>query len=274
MQIRGHAIGICSWSLRPSGMADLLEKLHALEIDHIHLALAPLLAMEIAAQEAELQLLRESGVAVTAAMVNFPGEDYSTLTSIRKTGGILPDSLWPERKELAIRAGQLAGAIGVAGLSFHIGFLPQSNDPGYGPALARVCEIAAPLAAANVHLLLETGQETASEMLQFLNDLRCQNVACNFDPANMLMYGVGDPVDSVAVLGRHIQHVHLKDAISSDQPGTRWGTEVELGNGRVPILQVLDALDDVGYTGPLVIECEFDPTLARLRDALRFLQCL
>jgi L-ribulose-5-phosphate 3-epimerase len=274
MQIRGHDIGICSWSLQPSGIRELLHRLTPFEINHVHLALAPLLDLDGVTRDAELNLLRNSGVKITAGMIRFPGEDYSSLISIRKTGGLVPDALWSQRKELALRAGQLAGALGVAGLSLHVGFLPQSNDPAYAPTLARVCEIAEPLAPLGVHLLLETGQEQASELLQFLNDLRCQNVACSFDPANMLMYGVGDPLDAVAVLGRHIQHVHLKDAVSSDQPGTKWGREVALGDGQVPILQILDALNDAGYAGPLVIEVEFDPTLTRMRQALTLLRSL
>jgi len=274
MQVRGHDIGVCSWSLKPSGMGDLVHKLRALDVDHVHLALAPLLELDDNTRDAELGRLRESGLKITAGMIRFPGEDFSTLISIRKTGGLVPDTLWPQRKELALRAGRLAGALGIAGLSLHVGFLPQSNDPAYAPALARVCEIAEPLAPLGVHLLLETGQETANELLQFLNDLRCQNVACSFDPANLLMYGVGDPLDSVAVLGRHIQHVHLKDAVSSDQPGTKWGKEVELGRGQVPLLEILDALDDARYGGPLVIELEYEPALSKIREALRFVQGL
>jgi L-ribulose-5-phosphate 3-epimerase len=274
MQVRGHQIGICSWSLRPSGVGDLLAKLAALEIDHAHLSMGPLLALDESARNSELRLLRESGVTITAGQIGFPGEDYTSLISIRRTGGVVPDSTWPTRKELAIRAGRLAADLGVAGLSLHVGFLPQSNDPAYGPALARVCEIAEPLAPLGVRLLLETGQETANELLQFLNDLRCQNVSANFDPANLLLYGVGDPLESVPVLGRHIQHVHLKDAVSSDQPGTKWGTEVDLGRGQVPMLQILDALNDAGYAGPLVIEREYDSSLGKLRSAIQFVQSL
>jgi L-ribulose-5-phosphate 3-epimerase len=274
MQVRGHDIGVCSWSLGSTGMADLLEKLRDLDVNHLHLSLAPLLEMDDTARKAELQLLRNSGVEITAGMVRFPGEDYTTLTSIRKTGGLVPESSWPARKELALRAGRLAAELGVAGVSLHVGFLPQSNDPSYGPSLERLCEIAEPLQPLGVHLLLETGQETPNELLQFLNDLRCQNVACNFDPANLLMYGVGDPLESVAVLDRHIRHVHLKDAVNSSQPGTKWGREAPLGRGQVPVLQIIDALNDVGYAGPLIIEREYEPTLENIRTALEFVQSI
>jgi L-ribulose-5-phosphate 3-epimerase len=274
MQVRNHDIGLCSWSLRPTGTADLLAKLRSLKIDHVHLALAPLLLLDDNARESELRSLRESGIQITAGQIGFPGEDYSTLTSIHRTGGIVPDATWQERKDLALRAGRLAASLSLTGISLHAGFLPQSNDPVYARALSRICEIAEPLAPLGVYLLLETGQERASELLQFLNDLRCHNVACNFDPANLLMYGAGDPVDSVATLGRHIKHVHLKDAEISDQPGTTWGREVEFGRGQVPMQQVLDALDDTGYTGPLVIEREFEPTLASIKEAIELVQSL
>jgi sugar phosphate isomerase/epimerase len=274
MQVRNHDIGVCSWSLRPTGTADLLAKLRTLQVDHVQLALAPLLALDDNTRESELRLLRDSGIQITAGMINFPGEDYSTLISIHRTGGIVPDATWPQRKDLALRAGRLAAEMRLTGLSLHAGFIPQSNDPTYGPALNRICEIAEPLAPLGVHLLLETGQERASELLQFLNDLRCHNVACNFDPANLLMYGAGDPVDSVATLGRHIKHVHLKDAEISDQPGTTWGREVEFGRGQVPMQQILDALDDNGYAGALVIEREFEPTLASIRQAIELVQSL
>ena len=55
----------------------------------------------------------------------------------------------------------------------------------------------------------------------------------NFDPANMLLYGAGDPIEAVHVLGRHIAHVHVKDAILSDQPAVTWGKEVPFGAGQV-----------------------------------------
>jgi sugar phosphate isomerase/epimerase len=38
--------------------------------------------------------------------------------------------------------------------------------------------------------------------------------------------------------------------------------------------QILDALDDTGYTGPLVIEREYDPTLASIREAIELVQSL
>src|SRR5262249_59883502 len=112
---------------------------------------------------------------------------------------------------------------GGGGVPTHLGAVPPSNDPTYGKILSRVAEVADALAKLGVSLLAETGQETASELLQFLNDLRRRNVEVNFDPANMILYGAGDPIDAIRVLGRHIRHVHVKDATLSDQPRMKWG---------------------------------------------------
>jgi len=107
-----------------------------------------------------------------------------------------------------------------------------------------------------VSVLAETGQEDASELLQFLNDTNCRNVGVNFDPANMILYGAGDPIDAIEILDRHIQHVHVKDAVPSAKPRVDWGKEVPFGAGEVGPEVFLDALDEIGYEGSLCIERE------------------
>lgn len=105
-------------------------------------------------------------------------------------------------------------------------------------------------------LLLETGQESAHDLVEFLDDLVRPNVAVNFDPANMILYGAGDPIDAIQRLGSRIRHVHVKDAIASSKPGVEWGQEVVFGQGQVNPSAFLKALHSIGYTGPLVIERE------------------
>ena len=49
-----------------------------------------------------------------------------------------------------------------------------------------------------VGLTLETGQETADDLAEMLTNL--PGVYVNFDPANMMLYGKGDPVKAVKTL--------------------------------------------------------------------------
>jgi sugar phosphate isomerase/epimerase len=237
-------------------MRELVQTVRDLGLSHFQLALAPLLFLDDKQKHQELGHLRESGLTITAGMIGFPGEDYSTIARIRATGGYLPDETWNLRKQITVQAGKFAQELGISILSTHIGFIPQSNHDDYPRLIERISEITGLLSQSGVTLAMETGQESASELLQFLNDLPARNLAVNFDPANMILYGSGDPIQAVRTLGRHIRHVHLKDAVPSEKPMLEWGRQTVLGQGAVNFEEIFVALRDVGYQGPLVIEQE------------------
>lgn len=272
MNIGGHDIGVCSWSLRPTDMADLVAQVKQLELNHIQLALAPLLSLDDKRKHQELGHLRGAGFQITSGMIAFPGEDYSSIAMIRDTGGYVPDRDWDLRKQSTVQAARLASELNLKSLTTHVGFIPKSNSANYGILVCRIREIAAALGEFAIDLLMETGQEQGAELLQFLNDLSTRNVHVNFDPANMILYGVGDPIEAIQTLGRHIRHVHIKDGTLSKQPGVKWGEEVPFGTGHVPVRQFLSALKSVGYTGPLVIEREAGET--RLKDVKAAIETL
>jgi sugar phosphate isomerase/epimerase len=256
MNIAGHDIGVCSWSLQPRSTQELIANVKRLGLQHVQIGLGAIANMDDKQKHQELGVLRNSGLTFTAGMIGFPDEDYSTIASIRKTGGFVSAEEFPMRRAMTKSAAQAARELGMDLLSAHIGFVPPSSDPSYASMLERICQVAEDLREFDVALVMETGQETAPELLQFLNDLRCQNVRVNFDPANMILYGAGDPIEAIGILGRHIAHVHVKDAVLSDAPGATWGKEVPFGTGQVPPREFLRALKDAGYTGPLCIERE------------------
>lgn len=256
MNIAGHDIGVCSWSLAPKDTPDLIARVKKLGLQHLQIALGELAQMDDKRKHQELGLLKNSGLTFTAGMIGFPGEDYTTITTIKKTGGFVSEAEFPMRKAIAKSAAQIAREMGIKMVSTHVGFVPPSSDPNYDKIIGRTCEIASEFGGLGLQLLMETGQESAPELLQFINDLRCKNVRVNFDPANMILYGAGDPIEAIGILGRHIAHVHVKDATLSNAPGAAWGSEVPFGTGHVPPKEFLRALKDAGYTGPLVIERE------------------
>jgi len=102
---------------------------------------------------------------------------------------------------------------------------------------------------------LETGQESAAALAALLAALDCPNVGVNFDPANLILYGQGDPVAAVLRLGSSLKQVHIKDARHTQVPGT-WGEEVVAGTGDVDWPEFFRALHSVNFTGDLVIERE------------------
>ena len=116
-------------------------------------------------------------------------------------------------------------------------------------------EVAEEFAARNIGLALETGQETAETLRSFLENLGCPNVGVNFDPANMILYGKGDPIEAMRVLGPWIRQVHVKDAKATLQPGT-WGEEVVAGTGEVDWKAFFSTLETLGFQGDCCIERE------------------
>ena len=100
-----------------------------------------------------------------------------------------------------------------------------------------------------------------------LGELRQSNVVVNFDPANMLLYGKGDPIEAVRVLAPWIRQVHVKDANASAVPGT-WGEEVAVGDGQVDWHAFFATLAEIHFTGDIVIEREAgDQRVADIRTA-------
>jgi sugar phosphate isomerase/epimerase len=237
-------------------MADLVRMMRELGLEHAQLMLLNLIQLDDKRKHQELGHLQAGGIKFTGGMMSFPGEDYSTIAAIHRTGGFLPDADWPVRRALCQAGAQLAQELGMKSIGTHVGFVPPGGDPKYQTMISRVREIAQIFSQRGLDLLMETGQERADALLRFLNDLATPNVHINFDPANMILYGAGDPIAAVRTLGNHIRHVHIKDATPSSNPGNDWGEEVPFGTGRVGPSDFLKVLREVDYRGPLAIERE------------------
>jgi sugar phosphate isomerase/epimerase len=139
----------------------------------------------------------------------------------------------------------------------------------------RVKAVCDELGQRGLTLLMETGQEEARALLSFMGSVGRDNIGANFDPANMILYGVGDPVEAVGLLKEQIAHVHMKDANASSKPGQDWGEEVVLGTGEAEIPRIVSKLRACGYAGPLIIEREAgNQRLTDIRSAKDLLQSL
>jgi sugar phosphate isomerase/epimerase len=208
---------------------------------------------------------RGSGIRFTGAMLGFPGEDYTTPATIKATGGFGDPATRAERLERLEWALERTLALGLSDLMLHAGFLPEPGDPDRPAMLATLARAAELAAARGVTLAFETGQETADLLRQTLDELKAPNLKVNFDPANMLLYNMGDPIRAVEILGPDIRSVHVKDARRPRAVGV-WGEEVPLGQGEVNIRKFVQTLKRVGYSGPLVVEREVGNQAGRLRD--------
>lgn len=248
-------LAVCSWSLHPASPHELIEKLSATGIRRVQLALDPLREAAEIWGETEL-LFRQGKIEIVSGMFGCLGEDYSTLETIRATGGLAPDTTWKRNRESIRASAEIAARLGLPLVTFHAGFLPHDkSDPAYSKMLSRLRVVAGIFDDHKIALGMETGQETATALASVLTDLNCPNVGVNFDPANMILYDKGDPVEAVDVLSPWLRQVHIKDALGAKIPGT-WGTEVAVGSGAVAWPAFFATLRKLHFTGDLVIERE------------------
>jgi len=249
-------LAVCSWSLEPASADDLLKKLAATGLRRVQIALDPIRENKGGAWTDVAAKTAAQGVALVSGMMGTIGEDYTTLETIRRTGGVVPDATWPGNWKSFEANADLAARLGLKLVTFHAGFLPhEETDPSFARLQDRLRRIADHFQARGIVLGLETGQETADTLARFLRKLDHPDVGVNFDPANLLLYDKGDPVAAVRTLGPWLKQCHLKDAVRTKVPGT-WGEEVVLGTGQVDWKGFFGALSEAGFTGNLCIERE------------------
>jgi L-ribulose-5-phosphate 3-epimerase len=259
------AIGVCSWSLQVKSVPELRRLLDQLGLNVIQIACGDPVHASWDEGEGMPEAARAAGFEMTAAMLGFPGEDYTTPQTIQETGGFGNPATRAERMETLRWGLDRAEKLGLDLLTLHAGFLPDPADADRRPFLDTLGRAAALAKEKGITLGFETGQETADLLRRTLDDLRCDNLKVNFDPANMLLYDMGDPIRAVEILGPDIISVHCKDAIRPKRRG-EWGVEVPLGQGEVDMAAFVGALKRVGFTGPLVIEREVGDQEQRMSD--------
>lgn len=248
-------LAVCSWSLQPENPAQLVRQLKTIGLSRVQLDLDPLREQPAVWGEAAA-LFAQNGITPVSGMFRSVGEDYTTLESIRLTGGVVPDGTWDQNWANAQETVKIAVRLGIDFVAFHAGFLPHDpGDPAFEKLVGRVRQLARLFGAHGITVGCETGQETAAVLKSFLEHLNEPNVAVNFDPANMLLYNNGDPVEALGVVGRWVKGVHVKDATVTLMPGT-WGEEVPVGSGQVNWPAFLAKLERIDFPGWLCFERE------------------
>ena len=209
------------------------------------------------AAEKFVRKLKDYGIELTCVFGGFEGESYADIPTVERTIGLVPretrDARLVEMKEIS----DFTRLLGCSVIGLHVGVVPHDRgSKDYAEVIditRQLCDHAARNGQA-VHL--ETGQETAEALLKYIEDSERKNLFINFDPANMILYGTGDPIPALKMVGKYVRSVHCKDGTWSDQPGVTWGCEVPLGKGDVDMRAYLSTLKEIGYTGPLTIERE------------------
>jgi len=253
--------GVMFWAGRDP--TETLAELTALHIHHGQLGIPGDLPLHGAAQ-AWKEAAAAANFTIHTVFSAYEGESYADIATVLKTVGFVPSIFRSAREARTHAVIDFARELGAPGIATHIGFVPENNtSPEYQAVLElvrRVADHASPMTFA-----LETGQETAPALLAFLEEANRPNLGINFDPANMILYGTGEPLEALSVLAPRLLSVHAKDGTWPTAAGSL-GTETVLGEGNVNIPAFLAKLQQIGYKKPIFIERESSDPAQRLLD--------
>lgn len=201
--------------------------------------------------------LSRLGIRLTAVFGGFEGESYADIPTVERTVGLVPAATRAERLAEMKEISDFTRLLDCPVVALHLGFVPHDRrSPDYQAVVNVTRELCDHAANNGQNLHLETGQETAEALVAFIDDVARANLFVNFDPANMILYGTGEPISALRQLGARVQSVHCKDGLWARNPGDEWGQEVPLGQGNVGMERYLRSLKEIGYFGPLTIERE------------------
>ena len=223
------------------------------------------------AAEQFLKKLDSYGIELTCVFGGFEGESYADIPTVEKTIGLVPVSTRSARLQEMKEVSDFTRLLGCNTIGLHLGVVPHDTQ---SREYSDIIEVTRQLCdhalynEQNVHL--ETGQESAEALVQFIGDMKRLNLFINFDPANMILYGMGEPIPALKQVGAYVRSIHCKDATWSDQPGVTWGAEVPLGKGQVDMRAFLMTLKEIGYYGPLTIEREIPQDRERQKSEIQY----
>lgn len=189
--------------------------------------------------------------------------------------GIVPEAYrFIRMKELAQWA-HFTAEIGAPYMASHMGFLPESPSyPGYRGVIDAILYVGYECKSVGVGFNFETGQETPSCLMRVIQDTGMDNLGINLDPANLIMYGKGNPIDAIGVFGDKIRGIHVKDGNYPKDNFYNLGHETQVGEGSVNWPVFLPTLLKSGYKGDLYIERETsgEQQIIDIKQTIKFLR--
>lgn len=203
-----------------------------------------------------LSFCKTYGMQITAFWCGWEGPKVWDFIDGPETLGLVPVSYRAMRIKNLLDGAAFAKKLNVDDVITHMGFIPENcSDPNYQGVKAAIRHVAEEYKKNGQNLLFETGQETPVVLLRLFEDLGMDNLFINLDPANLILYGKGNPVDAMHVFGKYVRGVHAKDGLYPTN-GRELGKETAVGKGMVDFKALIRALKDEGFDGSLTIERE------------------
>ena len=201
-------------------------------------------------------LLEKYELIATTVEVVGPGPLVWDFLRGPSTIGLVPPATREARMDALRQASDFAKLLNIGQVQTHCGFIPEDPaDPKYPGTVEAIRAVAQHCQANGQYFLMETGQETPTTMSRMLRDAGMPNLAVGLDTANLILYGKGNPLDALDVIGKLVRGIHAKDGLFPTDP-RNLGEEVPIGQGKANFPMLIPRLKELGYDGPLTIERE------------------
>ncbi len=214
---------------------------------------------ELATKEIAETVVKESQkakVRICSVWAGVPGPARWNFTEGPSTLGLVPAEFRWARIEALKKWADFASWIKAPAIITHCGFIPENpTDPNYPGVVIAIREVAAYCKNRGIEFWFETGQETPVTVLRTIERVGTGNLGINLDPANLILYGKGNPIDSLDVFGKYVKNIHVKDGLYPTN-GDNLGNEVKVGDGKVRFPEFIRKLKEIKFGGELIIERE------------------
>ncbi len=217
--------------------------------------------------------IEKTGMKISSVFIMYKGHIWDLIDGPR-TIGLVPENTRAPRVVHACAVSNWARKIGIKAVTSHMGFIPaDSTTLLYKGFIETMKKFVAFCKNNNQMFAFETGQEPPLVLRRTIDDIDTDNVRVNLDSANLLMYGMGKPLEAVELLGEFVVNTHCKDG-RMPEVGGKLGPEMPLGEGDVHYEEVLPALYEKGFRGPLTIEREISGTqqIEDIKNAIKLLE--
>lgn len=201
-------------------------------------------------------LLGQYGLTCTELWCGWTKPAYWDFRNGPSSLGLVPCEYRFLRLQDLLKGAAYARELGVTDIITHLGFIPQDPmDSNYVGLIHALKHLTDELRRYGQFFSFETGQEPPLIVRRCIEDVGADNMGVNYDPGNLLIYGNGNPVDGLDLLGDYVRSVHAKDAtypVSGYEPGK----ETVMGEGQVDMRALIDKLKKHGFNRVMSIEHE------------------
>lgn len=220
------------------------------------------------------KIMDDAGIRISSFWAGWSGPIFWNFWEGPSTLGLVPEAYRAQRLIELKKGVDFASWMGVKNVATHVGYIPENPSSTETKSLfAALKYLVNYCASKDISFNFETGQETPVTLMRMITDLNDpEHVGINLDPANLIIYGKGNPVDALGLFEGYIKGVHVKDA-NYTKDFHRLGIEQVVGEGQVNYPVFMPKLLKQ-YEGDLYIEREIsgDQQIVDIKKTIVYLK--